>query len=143
MPMMPFNGVRISWLMLATNSLLARLAASAASLASRKRDLGAAPLGDVPGEAKRPHQLALVVAQRQFRRGDPRDAAVGPGFLLLQLEHRFTGLHEPHFVGPGLRRMFLREEIEIRLADRVGRIDAVRTAAPWPGQSAGTGCPDP
>ena len=31
MPMMPFMGVRISWLMLARNSLLARLAASAAS----------------------------------------------------------------------------------------------------------------
>ena len=31
--MMPFIGVRISWLMLARNSLLARLAASAASLA--------------------------------------------------------------------------------------------------------------
>ncbi len=33
MPMMPFIGVRTSWLMLARNSLLARLAASAASLA--------------------------------------------------------------------------------------------------------------
>ena len=30
MPMTPFIGVRISWLMLARNSLLARLAASAA-----------------------------------------------------------------------------------------------------------------
>ena len=33
MPMMPFMGVRISWLMLARNSLLASLACSAASLA--------------------------------------------------------------------------------------------------------------
>jgi hypothetical protein len=33
MPMMPFMGVRISWLMLARNSLFARLAASAASRA--------------------------------------------------------------------------------------------------------------
>src|SRR5437588_712398 len=33
MPRMPFMGVRISWLMLARKSLLARLAASAASLA--------------------------------------------------------------------------------------------------------------
>ena len=33
MPMTPFIGVRISWLMLARNSLLARLADSAASLA--------------------------------------------------------------------------------------------------------------
>ncbi len=30
MPMIPFMGVRISWLMLARNSLFARLAASAA-----------------------------------------------------------------------------------------------------------------
>ena len=35
MPSTPFIGVRISWLMLATNSLLARLAFSAAVLASR------------------------------------------------------------------------------------------------------------
>ncbi len=35
MPITPFMGVRISWLMLARNSLLARLAASAFSLASR------------------------------------------------------------------------------------------------------------
>jgi len=34
MPTMPFMGVRISWLMLARNSLLARLAESAASRAS-------------------------------------------------------------------------------------------------------------
>ena len=33
MPMMPFIGVRISWLMFARNSLFARFAASAASLA--------------------------------------------------------------------------------------------------------------
>ena len=33
MPMIPFIGVRISWLMLARNSLFARLAASAASRA--------------------------------------------------------------------------------------------------------------
>ncbi len=36
MPSTPFIGVRISWLMLATNSLLARLALSAASVASRR-----------------------------------------------------------------------------------------------------------
>ena len=35
MPRMAFIGVRISWLTLARNSLLARLAASAASLARR------------------------------------------------------------------------------------------------------------
>ena len=35
MPRMPFIGVRISWLMFARNSLLARVAASAVSLAFR------------------------------------------------------------------------------------------------------------
>ena len=35
MPMMPFIGVRISWLMFARNSLLAWLATSAAFLASK------------------------------------------------------------------------------------------------------------
>ncbi len=34
MPMMPFMGVRISWLIIARKSLFARLAASARSLAS-------------------------------------------------------------------------------------------------------------
>ena len=38
MPRMPFIGVRISWLMLATNSLLARLAAMAASFARSSSD---------------------------------------------------------------------------------------------------------
>jgi len=40
MPSMPFNGVRISWLMFARKSLLALLASSAASLAasSNSRD---------------------------------------------------------------------------------------------------------
>ena len=36
MPMTPFIGVRISWLMFARNSLLARLAASATFLAVRR-----------------------------------------------------------------------------------------------------------
>ena len=39
MPMMAFIGVRISWLMLAKNRLLARLAASAASLACDNNSL--------------------------------------------------------------------------------------------------------
>ncbi len=36
MPRMPFIGVRISWLMLARNSLFARLAASAVAVARRR-----------------------------------------------------------------------------------------------------------
>ena len=44
MPMTPFIGVRISWLMLARNSLLARLAASAASFAFCESSFGLFPL---------------------------------------------------------------------------------------------------
>ena len=39
MPMMPFRGVRISWLMLARNSDLARLEASAACLAATRSEM--------------------------------------------------------------------------------------------------------
>ena len=46
MPTTPLSGVRISWLMLARNSLLARLAASAASF-WRCRFFGLPPLRDV------------------------------------------------------------------------------------------------
>jgi hypothetical protein len=46
MPMTPFSGVRISWLILARKSVLARLAASAAALASTSaRSAIAQPLG--------------------------------------------------------------------------------------------------
>ena len=45
MPMMPFIGVRISWLMLARNSLLARLASIALSRAPIEIGVGGAQLG--------------------------------------------------------------------------------------------------
>ena len=50
MPMTPFMGVRISWLMFARNSLLARLAASAASLARLQLRLDLPSRGDVDGD---------------------------------------------------------------------------------------------
>jgi hypothetical protein len=60
MPMMPFIGVRNSWLMLARNTLLARLAASAASFAAAS------------SAVRDKHQLLEVVAvQRQFLVGMP------------------------------------------------------------------------
>ena len=46
MPMTPLSGVRISWLMLARNSLLARLAASAACSASWRSTISAS---QIPG----------------------------------------------------------------------------------------------
>ena len=50
MPRMPFIGVRISWLMLARNSLLARLAASAATMRLLQLPLDALALGDVAAD---------------------------------------------------------------------------------------------
>ena len=58
MPMIPFIGVRISWLILARNSLLARLAASAASLASAVF-LGALTVGNVDQSSSVPDELAV------------------------------------------------------------------------------------
>ena len=58
MPMMPFIGVRISWLMLARNSLLARLAASAASRGAAAVLLRPLPLGHVPEDRLRPDHRA-------------------------------------------------------------------------------------
>ena len=80
MPMTPFIGVRISWLMLARNSLLARLAASAASLAAD--ELGG-PLGDLALElggarlARRLDPLARLL-QRGLAGGRPASARGPP-----------------------------------------------------------------
>ena len=49
MPTTPLSGVRISWLMLARNSLLARLAASAISLRHSKIRFRLLPAGNVDG----------------------------------------------------------------------------------------------
>ncbi len=51
MPMMPFMGVRISWLMVARKRDLARLPASARSRASSSYFAGATALGDVAADA--------------------------------------------------------------------------------------------
>ena len=53
MPMMPFMGVRISWLTLARNSLLCRLATSAISFCWRMVSLASPAGGFVPAAARR------------------------------------------------------------------------------------------
>ena len=83
MPMTPFMGVRISWLMLARNSLLARLAASAASLASRSSSSALLAVGDVARDAEGADDLAAAVAQRHLGGRDPVLVAVGPGLFFL------------------------------------------------------------
>ena len=70
MPITPFIGVRISWLMLARNSLFARLAASAASRACAQLLGGALLLGDV---ARHRVDEPLLRERRRL----PREPAVG------------------------------------------------------------------
>ena len=92
MPMTPFIGVRISWLMLARNSLLARLACSARAVAS--------------GERRGAIAHALVgfgQRRRQLRVGG---LAVGErlpqlGVALVQPRHHrlHVGLERAHFGG--------------------------------------------
>src|SRR5262245_10372018 len=69
MPRMPFIGVRISWLMLARNSLLARLAASAACVARRSSSSAQilAELGaDGRGHFQQPFIHLARIASEEF-----------------------------------------------------------------------------
>ena len=77
MPRTPFSGVRISWLMVARKALLARLAASAASLAcirSRSACLRAVMFCDRADEALAD---ALLVGEELDDAFDPDFLAVG------------------------------------------------------------------
>ena len=78
--------MRISWLVLARNALLARLAASAASRAAARAGVEPAPLGDVVGDpdgaaVARPHRV-----DRLAEDAAPEPAAVAPAHLALDLE---------------------------------------------------------
>ena len=77
MPRMPFIGVRISWLMLARNSLLARLAASATSLAFSSSSFWRADLAvRAPRRARsRPQLRVLAFHRREVVKGGQRAAA--------------------------------------------------------------------
>ena len=65
MPRTPFIGVRISWLMLARNCDLVRLAASAVSLGQQQFLRGAFQRGDVVGAAEVSRDPAVGFAQRR------------------------------------------------------------------------------
>ena len=60
MPMMPFIGVRISWLMLARNSLLARLAGFGRLLGAGQRLLGELARGAVAVDREEPDLAAVA-----------------------------------------------------------------------------------
>ena len=102
MPMMPFIGVRISWLMLARKSLLARLAFSAASfcvLEFARPPLGAIlefggqrHLAFAPGDAS--HQIE----QARHQQGDAgdRERRHQRDRLPPARQHQFLGHHCTH-----------------------------------------------
>ena len=76
MPMMAFSGVRISWLMLARKVLLARLAASAASLACSNWALALASSAVRSGDAG--FQVVVHLAELPPRPGGASAAATCP-----------------------------------------------------------------
>ena len=84
MPITPLSGVRISWLMLARNWLLAWLAASAASF-SRSSSSDCLLLRDVLDRAFVVQQIAVVVAIGPGIFDDPDHLAVLAADLRLEI----------------------------------------------------------
>ena len=73
MPMMPFIGVRISWLMLARNSLLARLASIARSRAATSSSLTS--LSSAVRASTARFEVLLLQLQLRDRAGRSRPAS--------------------------------------------------------------------
>src|ERR1017187_6611379 len=115
-PMTELSGVRNSWLMLARNWLLVRLASSAAGPAHRL--LAALAGGDVARDAKRADDLARLVAQRHLGAQGPGHAAVRPGFSFL-FGHLLAVPHQSLLVLECLPRVFNSEKIEVGFPDRL------------------------
>ena len=91
MPMTPFIGVRISWLMLARNSLLAWLALSAASFARCSSCSASLRVGDVDQRPFDDRHSRLIVEQRHALE-HPHRAAV----LALVAAFRIRKALHPH-----------------------------------------------
>ena len=122
MPMMAFKGVRISWLMLARKALLARLAASAASLAIR--NASAACLRSVMSREmpKVPTTRPSSSQQRHLGGHDPGRVPVGPRLLLLLVDHGLAGAEDLLLVRQRLPGMLLGEEVPVALADGLASV---------------------
>ena len=132
MPMMAFIGVRISWLMLARKSLLARLAWSAASRASRSSSwyfFSSVMSREIP---KVPITSPSSSTKRHFRRQAPGVFAIGPRFLLDSVDQwsrvSMTSISSPR----APCRMFFGEDVGVGLADRRGGTWTSRTCPPSP-----------
>ena len=97
MPITPFMGVRISWQTFARKSLLARLAASAASLASSAacsanlRSVTVRLSRDVDERADEPHRLPVGIFHGLAAAAEPADAAVEQHAAVLGMKHAARG----------------------------------------------------
>ena len=89
MPITPFMGVRISWLMLARKRLLARLAASAPSRAPNQFRLVALPFGNLLRDSDDPNQLPGLVANGKGPVADPFLLPIGRSYAVFRFE-RFS-----------------------------------------------------
>ncbi len=90
-----------------------------APLAGPQRLLGELDAGDVAGDAERADDRAVLVAQWHLGGGNPLYAAIEMDIFFLFADHRLAGADDLLFVLVGRPRVFLREEVEIRLADRL------------------------
>ena len=120
--MMAFIGVRISWLILARKSLLARLAASASLDRHLQPHLGLLAPSNVPRDAERAENCAVGTVQRNLVRQHPGDVAVPLELVLFLANAQDAGAHDFLFVGNVLLRPLRIEEIQIGLADGLRRI---------------------
>ncbi len=84
-----------------------------------QRFLGALELRDVAGDAERAGDPAVRVAEGHLGGGDPPHVAVEPGLLLLLAHQRLSRADDVQFVLTRQPGVLLREEVEIRLADRL------------------------
>ena len=78
--------------------------------------------GDVLGNAETAHDLPRVVIQWQFRAGCPGGTPVRPGFFLFLVDDPLSGAYDFLLVSQGLEGVFVGEEVDVGLADRVAGI---------------------
>src|ERR1035441_9338083 len=121
-PRMPFIGVRISWLIFARNSLLARLAGFRFLFGHAQLLGGAFCRRDVAAQAYEADDLARCIAERHLGCENPlRGARDGVDAGLLAVDQRFSRPEDSAFVGVVFRGQFPWEDIEVGLSQQPGR----------------------
>ena len=78
-------------------------------------------LGNVARDPGHAEDFVAIVAQRHFRRRDPRLVARGAEYAFLHVDDRLPGPDDPLFIGIEFIRDLRRQELKVRLADQIGR----------------------